>query len=164
MKKQFKLALAVVMILGSVKAMAMSDAEIDAMNTEGKIEAAMADRCLECDGSMDIMEGKIEASAIMNMHIMVEDAQKQVKKIQSMGDMVGQSMEDSHGLIKFMGQQEMFADMALQEMKRIEKTVDNLSGDAIFTAHTRMSKLASDIRELNESTQMTVDKVMFGRK
>lgn len=163
MKKQFKLALAVIMVLGSVKAFAMTDEDIMIMNTEGKIEAAMGEEgCSTCE-RFDFMEGKIEAAAAMNMKFIVQDAQKKVSEIKKIGNLIGTSMEDSQGLIKFIGEKEHFAELALSEMKRLEKASDSLSGENLFNAHSRMIKLASEIRSLNEETQMTVDKILSGR-
>lgn len=161
MKKHIIGALASVVFLSSFQAFAMSDDDIEQMNVHGKIEAALADqRCSECDG-IDLMEGKIAASAVMNMHLLVQESQKKVNEIIRIGDMVGQSMDDSHGLIKFIGEQETFAQMALNEMKSLEKQSAKMSNVEALQAHSKMAKLAGEIRSLNEETQITLDKVML---
>lgn len=146
MKTQFKLALAVIMVLGSINAMAVT-------------EAAVADQtCSTCDGNM--MEEKVEAAAAMNMRVMIEESQGKLDEITRIGDIVGDSLEDSHGLLKFIGEKESFAQMALDEMRRTEKESRSLSGDELFKAHRKVSKLALEVRALNEETQKTLDKVI----
>lgn len=163
MKKHITLIIAAIMILGSIKAMAMSDSEIDRMNTDGKIEAAIADQsCSDC-ADFDLTEGKIGAAAAMNMRLMLEESQKKVDEISRMGDMVGNAMEDSQGLLKFIGEKETFAEMALNEMKALEKKADSMETDALLKASSRMAKLSTEIRALNEETQVTLDKVLAGR-
>lgn len=164
MKNQIKSTLAAILMLGSLNAQAMTDAQIDFMNTEGKIEAAMASqRCSECD-NLDITEGKIAAATMMNMRIMIEESQNKIEEIRRIGDIVGQSMEDSQGLLKFIGEKETFAEMAINEMKALEKKADFLSGDALFAAHSRIAKLAGEIQDMNQETQITFDKLVSRRK
>ncbi|WP_374029601.1 hypothetical protein [Bdellovibrio bacteriovorus] len=162
MKKKVMLALAIIMVLGSVKAMALTEEEAYIMNQQTKIDAVEADvGCSTCaDGDSDIIEGKLQAAAKVSMVGLIEDSRAQVKEIRKIGNDIGTAMDDSHGLIKFLGQQEEFAVEALKEMKMIEKSVDGLEGEATYVAYEKLSKLADRISELNRETKTTVEKVL----
>lgn len=131
MKKQVTLIIAAIMILGSIKAMAMTDSEMDHMIADGKVVA-------------------VEAA---NMRRLLEESEKRVEEIREMGEMIGSSMEDSHGLLKFLGEKETFAEMALNQMKSIDKEIDSLEGDELFKASFRMEQLSIEIRLRHEEAQ-----------
>lgn len=142
MKKTIKHTLAAMMLLTSFNALAMSESEMD---------------------GFDMMEGKIAATAMMNMQVLIEESQKHVDEIKSMGELIGQSMEDSHGLLKFIGEKETFAEMALSEMKMLDKKKETMSVDGLIKAQAKISALAGEIRAMNEETQMTLDKALGAR-
>lgn len=142
MKKTIKHTLAAVMLLTSFNAFAMSESDMD---------------------SFDMMEGKIAATAMMNMEVLIEESQKHVDEIKNMGELIGQSMEDSNGLLKFIGEKETFAEMALNEMKMLNKKKETMSVDGLIKAQTKISALAGEIRAMNEETQMTLDKILGAR-
>lgn len=142
MKRAIKHTLATILLLTSFNSFAMSESDRD---------------------SLDMMEGKIAATATMNMQILIEDSQKQIDEIKIMGELIGQSMEDSHGLLKFIGEKETFAEMALNEMKILVKKKETMSVDGLIKAQTKISALAGEIRAMNEETQMTLDKVLGAR-
>ena len=158
MKTAFKTLILAAITMSSLSSFAMTEDEALAINTEGKIQAAMANQACEDCGENDLMNGKIEAAAINNMQVMVKDAETQLKQIQQIGDIVGHSVEDSQGLLKFIGEKETFADRALTELKVLAKNADSLQGDSLFRAYDRATRLAVEIRQLNEETQQTFDK------
>lgn len=139
MKKTIKHTLTAIMLLSSFNVSAMNESNTD---------------------SFDMMEGKIAATAMMNMQILIEESQKQVDEIKGMGELIGQSMEDSHGLLKFIGEKETFAEMALNEMKMLDKKKEKMTVDGLIKAQARISSLAGEIRAMNEETQTTLDKIL----
>lgn len=70
MKKKFMLAIAVIMVLGSVKAMAMSEEEAASINTLSKIEAVERSSSVE---QGDFNDTKIAAMQIDDMKRMIKD-------------------------------------------------------------------------------------------
>lgn len=58
---------------------------------------------------------------------------------------------------------ETFAEMALNEMKMLDKKKETMSVDGLIKAQTKISALAGEIRAMNEETQMTLDKVLGAR-
>ncbi|KYG69310.1 hypothetical protein AZI87_08940 [Bdellovibrio bacteriovorus] len=115
MKKRVLLAMAVIMVLGSVKAMAEEVDDISLMITEGKIAAAEAaaasDRCLECEMNIP---GKLDA-AELNMNLITIETQ--IKEMEKMQDEIS-DMENTNGLMSALGQTITTAEAVRKEIDR----------------------------------------------
>ncbi|KHD88964.1 MAG: hypothetical protein OM95_05715 [Bdellovibrio sp. ArHS] len=132
MKKRILLAMAVIMVLGSVKAMAEEVDDISLMITEGKIQAAQAaavrDGCMECGFNA---QGKWDA-AEFDMNLIT--IQTQIKEMEKMQDELN-DVENTHGLMSALGQTITTAESVRKE---IEQSVD-------------LDKSRQLIKELNKS-------------
>lgn len=112
MKKKVMLALAIVMVLGSVKAMAEEVDEIQRMITEGKIQAAeAANRCMECELNV---QGKWDA-AELDMNLIT--IKSQITEMEKMQDELG-DMENTRGVLSALGQTITTAEEVRKEIDR----------------------------------------------
>ncbi|WP_347359261.1 hypothetical protein [Bdellovibrio sp.] len=97
MKKKIVLAMAIIMVLGSVKAMAEEDHSI---NMEGKIQAAKADASERRDFEMGFNQDKWDAAELDSNLIAIKSKIQELEGLQEeLGD-----MEDTNGLLSALGQ------------------------------------------------------------
>ncbi|XGC81245.1 hypothetical protein ACES2L_01960 [Bdellovibrio bacteriovorus] len=121
MKKKFMLAMAIVMLLGSVKALAEENDDIYNEIQNGKIEAAMAAQaeadaaCLDCDETN--VQGKWDA-AELNMNLIAIESQ--IKQLEKMQDELSDE-RDTRGLLSAIGQTITIAE---QKKKEINQSLD----------------------------------------
>lgn len=110
MKKKVMLALAIVMVLGSINAMAEEVDEIHQMITEGKIQAAeAANRCMECDLHA---YGKLDAAELqMNLVTIKSQIAEMEKMQQELSD-----VENTRGVLSALGQTITMAEDIFKEI------------------------------------------------
>ena len=114
MKKKIVLAMAVIMVLGSVKAMAE---DFHSINMEGKIQAAEADAAERRDFDMNFAQGKWDAAELDSNLVTIKSKIQEMERLQDeLGD-----MENTNGLLSALGQT---ITTATEVRKEIEQTSD----------------------------------------
>lgn len=111
MKKAIIWAMATMMILGSLKALA-----VEADHTQGKIESE-EENFLELDIQMENTEGKIAAA---ELQLAMASIRTQIDTLYAMQDELS-ALEDSQGMIKKLG---MIADLEEQKLRAIDDSLN----------------------------------------
>lgn len=97
MKKKIVLAMAVIMVLGSVKAMAE---DYHSINMEGKIQAAQADVAMRSELDISLAQGKWDAAELDSNLVEIKSKIQELEKLQ---DELSDT-ENSNGLLSALGQ------------------------------------------------------------
>lgn len=140
MKKRMLLAMALIMVLGSVKAMAEENDEIYNEIQRGKIEAVMADQseadsvCLECEEIN--AQGKWDAAELDMNLINIEAQIKELKKMK----MELKGIENTAGLVKAIDKTIAAASKAGKEIK---------ASSDLKKSRQLVSELSNEICNLN---------------
>lgn len=105
----------------------------------------------------DITDGKVQATAASSVLEMQKVAGLLVKEIAQLQDEVGFHSADSRGLLKALGEKEMFAfDKKLQIDEIVKVMNKSQDGDVVLEAYARIQALYKDIRRLNAEANALV--------
>lgn len=137
MKKKVLLAMAVIMVLGSVKAMALTDDEVMDMNAATKVEAVEAMNAEMANG--DLTDGKIAAVQIAE----IRELNQKIDRLTS------ESMAEGSGL----GQ---LSDQADRLLRQAEATEDSAEINKLWIEAKELNETVLKIQEFR-SKQLTIE-------
>lgn len=91
-------------------------------------------------------QGRIEAAAYNHIIDMKKELDVIVKKISDLQEDVGYSTEDSHGLVKALGEKLFLTEESQTEFAEVAVEIQKQSGDELFKSYDKASKILNDAR------------------